>query len=152
MICLGAIAAGGVFSGTNPSSTSTELAAHIRTCNTKFLITEPELLDTVTCAAKMCGLRQSRIWIFDVLNQAMPAGFLSWTTLLQYGETDWIRFDDPAQANTPAALFHSSGTTGLPKSAILTHFNIVAQHTLVHEVVQKPFEVCRCNNKTHICN
>lgn len=53
---------------------------------------------------------------------------------MKHGEKDWVRFDDKktAQSTTAARLF-SSGTTGLPKAATLTHYNFVAQHTLVHE-------------------
>lgn len=59
-----------------------------------------------------------------------------------HGETNWVRFDDEKLAKeTPAALFHSSGTTGLPKSAIISHRNLIAQHTLVFELVEKPYEV-----------
>jgi Long-chain acyl-CoA synthetases (AMP-forming) len=36
----------------------------------------------------------------------------------------------------------SSGTTGLPKAAIITHYNFIAQHTLTYEISEpKPYEV-----------
>lgn len=143
MVFLGIIAAGGIFAGTNPSYTPFELAHHIKTSRTKFLITEPEMLPAVLAAADECSIPTSSIFIFDILKQAVPEGFKSWESLMQHGEKDWARFDDEKTANTTTATrLYSSGTTGLPKAATLTHRNLIAQHTLVHEAMWKPYEVC----------
>jgi acyl-coenzyme A synthetase/AMP-(fatty) acid ligase len=106
------------------------------------LITEPEMLKSIQAAAKETGIPESRIWIFDVLGQRIPAGFKSWKALLEHGEKDWVRFDDEKTSqNTTAARLFSSGTTGLPKAAVLSHYNLIAQHTLVHEYKQKDWVV-----------
>lgn len=146
MIFLGIIAAGGVFAGTNPSYTEFELVHHIKTSKAKFFITEPEMLQNSLKAAKQCGIPMSNIWIFDVLGQAIPSGFESWNQLLNHGEKDWVRFDDEktCKATTAARLF-SSGTTGLPKAAVLSHHNFLSQHTLVHGINNKPYRVSPLN-------
>jgi acyl-CoA synthetase (AMP-forming)/AMP-acid ligase II len=114
MIFLGVIAAGGIFAGTNPSYTEFELVHHIKTSKTKFLITEPEMLDTVLAAAKASRIPQSSIWIFDNLGQKIPSGFRSFKYLLNHGEKDWARFNDEKTAKeTTAARLFSSGTTGM---------------------------------------
>jgi long-subunit acyl-CoA synthetase (AMP-forming) len=143
MLFLGIIAVGGIFAGTNPSYTPFELIHHIKTSKTKFLFTEPEMLDAVWAAAKECSIPQSNVWIFDTQKQAIPKGFRSWETLKQHGEEDWVRFDDEKTAkSTCATRLYSSGTTGLPKAATLTHHNLIAQHTLVHEAATpKPWPV-----------
>lgn len=133
--CLGVIAAGGIFAGTNPSYTHHELTHHIKTAKTKFLISEPEILDNVVAAAKECGIPQSDIWIFDVHDQSVPAGYKSFKALMQHGEKDWVRFDDEKTCKeTTATRLFSSGTTGLPKAAVLTHYNLIAEHELCFEV------------------
>ena len=134
MLFLGIIGAGGIFAGTNPSYTSFEIAHHIRTSESMFIITEPEMLEQVLTATKECGMAKSKILILNVLDQAVPESFQSWQTLLNHGEEDWTRFDDLETAKTTeAARLFSSGTTGLPKAAMISHHNLIAQHTLTWE-------------------
>ncbi|KAG0650962.1 Acyl-ligase azaF [Hyphodiscus hymeniophilus] len=142
MMFLGIIAAGGIFAGTNPSYTEFELVHHIKTAKAKFLITEPEMLDNVLAAAKTSGVPLSNLWIFDNMGQSIPSGFKSFKDLMNHGEKDWVRFDDEKTSKeTTAARLFSSGTTGLPKAVILSHYNLVAQHTMVYEAQQKPWRM-----------
>jgi len=132
----------GVFSGTNPGYTQFELIHHIETSKSKALIVEPEMLGSAIKTADHCGIPRSRIWIFDTLGQPIPAGFKSWKSLLEHGEKDWIKFDnEKISRETTAARLFSSGTTGLPKAAVLSHYNFVAEHTLVYEHNPKPWRV-----------
>jgi acyl-CoA synthetase (AMP-forming)/AMP-acid ligase II len=145
MLFLGIVAAAGVFTGTNPSYTPFELVHHLRTSQSKFLISEPEMLESVLAAAKECGIPLSNIWIFDVHHQLLPTGFRSWEALMQHGEEDFVRFDDEKTSReTTAARLFSSGTTGPPKATLISHYNLIAQHTLVHEVVPGPYKVRLC--------
>ena len=135
MLFLGIVGAGGVFAGTNPAYTPHELLHHFRTSKAKFVITEPGMLDGVLSAARECNIPKENIYIFNVLDQVIPSGFRSWKQLLQHGEHDWIRFESEKESKaTTAARLYSSGTTGLPKAAVISHHNLVAQHTLVHEI------------------
>ena len=143
MLFLGIIAVGAVFVGTNPSYTKFELAHHFKIARVSFVITEPELLSGVLGATEGTSIEKPRIWIFDLLEQEILDGYSSWRTLMESGERDWIRFDDEERSkSTTAARLFSSGTTGLPKAAALSHRNLIAQHTLVNETDRVPYEVC----------
>ena len=132
MIFLGTVGAGGIFAATNPSYTPYELVHHIKTADVKYMITEPEMLQSVLEAARECNIPSSNILIFDLHGQVIPEGFRSWETLLEHGEEDWVRFDDLQTARTAEAVrLFSSGTTGLPKATMTSHYNLVAEHTLL---------------------
>ncbi|KAK5795749.1 hypothetical protein VI817_005034 [Penicillium citrinum] len=140
ILVLAIIGAGGIFTGSNPAYTSHELAHHIKSSESKFLITEPEILDPLTFAAAEVGIPDHHVWIFDNLGQPIPTKRQYWKELLSFGEEDWVRFDDlqTAKSTTAARLF-SSGTTGLPKAVTITHHNLIAQHELVLGVNSRPY-------------
>ena len=142
LLFLGTIGAGGIFAGTNPGYTPEELVHHIRSADVKYLITEPEMLQSILAAAKECDIPESHILIFNVDGRDVPEGFQSWETLLNQGEEDWVRFDDLDTArNTEAARLFSSGTTGLPKAAMISHYNLVAQHTLCWDLDKRDYDI-----------
>ena len=115
MLVLGIIGAGGIFTGSNPAYTKSELFHHIKTSKASFLISEPEIFEGALAAATEYGIPKSNIWIFDVISQSLPKGFVSWRQLLGHGEKDWVRFDDQkTSVGTTAGRFFSSGTTGKP--------------------------------------
>jgi len=64
--------------------------------------------------------------------EATLDGFQSWNSLLDKGETDWVQVEDPD--TTPAAYFSTSGTTGLPKAAIITHGYLTSQGTSLEQI------------------
>lgn len=145
MLVLAIIGSGACFAGTNPGYTPLELRHHVKITKAKFLICEPELLESLLQAAKDTEIPKSSIRIFNTQpNQVCPPDFQSWTELLQHGEEDWVRFDGLATcANTTAARLTSSGTTGLPKATVTSHQNLIAQHELVYGIAspQRPYEV-----------
>ncbi|RVX72878.1 hypothetical protein B0A52_03231 [Exophiala mesophila] len=143
-VFLAVVGAGFVWAGTNPGYTDFELQHHLRTARAKLVLAEPELYDSIRPAASSVGIPDNNIFIFDwsKTSSVPEAPPQSWTTLLQCGEQDWVRFDDEAVAkSTTACRLFSSGTTGLPKAAALSHYNLIAQHTLLQEQVQKPYQV-----------
>ena len=145
ILTLAIIGTGGVWAGTNPAYTQLELTHHLKTTASKFVISEPELLPQIVPAAKSLGIPESKIMVFNPLpDQTCPENFLSYRSLLNYGESDWVHFTEPNQSkNTTACRFTSSGTTGLPKACINTHFNLIAQHELNYspEYWRKPYTV-----------
>ncbi|KLJ05654.1 hypothetical protein EMPG_09366 [Blastomyces silverae] len=144
MIFLAAVGAGGVFAGTNPGYTQFELAHHIKTAKVSFLISEPEILDNLVAAARDTNIPTSNIWVFNTKGRPVPPGHKSWTELLKHGEADWVRFDDSETCkNTTAARLFSSGTTGLPKAAVISHQNLIVQHITAEENKNITFQISR---------
>ena len=145
ILFLGIIAAGAVFAGTNPAYTSSELIHHFVTSQAKFILTESDYLNSILCASQKCKIPRENLFIFnhgkDVKND-LAWGFRNWTWLLEQDERDWIRFNDEATSRTTAAArLFSSGTTGLPKAASISHYNLIAQHTLVFDVEPVSYQV-----------
>jgi acyl-CoA synthetase (AMP-forming)/AMP-acid ligase II len=142
MLVLAIIGVGGVFTGTNPSYTASELSHHIKTSQSKFLISEPEIFAPVLIAANENGITDSNIWIFDTQGQKLPEGRRSWKDLFNHGEEDWVRFDDRnISQKVHAARLFSSGTTGLPKAVTITHLNLIAQHEMTSGAHAPPYDV-----------
>ena len=106
----------------------------MRVSKAKLLIAEPDILAAPKATALKLGFANGRILLLAEPSDVRNHGHQSWRTLLDHGSQDWLRFDDREIAqNTPAFLMFSSGTTGLPKAAIQSHYNLIAQHILVHE-------------------
>jgi 4-coumarate--CoA ligase len=146
IIVNGIIAAGCIFSGTNPGYTAYELTHAVKTAKVAAFIVEPELLTHVLTAAQNTNMPNSRILIFDngLPGQSVPSGFNSWRTLLDHGEADWERFDDLHTAkNTEVARLFSSGTTGLPKAAVFSHYNFIAQHSMIEDFFPSQYKPIR---------
>jgi 4-coumarate--CoA ligase len=146
---LGIAGAGGVFAGTNPAYTPHEMAHTLRTAKVKWVLTQPDLLGPVLKGLEevegLKGKARERVIIFNPNGEKAPeGGYLEWKDLLDKGEEDWVRFDDLETAKkTEAARLFSSGTTGLPKAASLSHYNLIAEHTLVFEAIPRPWKVRR---------
>lgn len=84
-----------------------------------------------------------KLFVLDTQpDQKVPKGRRSWHELLKYGEDDWIRFDDEHRSvDTVVQLYYTSGTTGLPKCAMTTHQNIVAEHQLFFEANPRTYPI-----------
>jgi 4-coumarate--CoA ligase len=160
MAFIGILSFGGIFAGVNPSHTPYELTHAFMTAQVKALIVEPELLPNALKAAAQAGIPRSHIFVFDhhtpvtipwnaseVWGEGLGGeerwgGCRSWRYLMIQGESDWERRDDEARSKvTVAARLFSSGTTGLPKAVEMTHYNFIAQHTMVLEWKPRDYEV-----------
>lgn len=162
----GIIGAGGVYMGSNPKSQPQELDHVISLAEPKMILTTREALPSVLEVATARGIHPGQICLVDEravdhcsqlflwYDLGFPAGaeffamtggdarHLNFAHLLCYGQSDWLMFTDPVTAqNTPAAMFSTSGTGGLPKAAILSHHAIVSHHRAIQ--YDAPFPVTR---------
>jgi 4-coumarate--CoA ligase len=136
------VGAGGVFSCANPGLKGDEAVQHYRKSGTKFVIAGEEILPLVLDAASKADVLPSHIYSFAKRPASAPRDGRYWTDLVDQKEEDWIRFDNEKRSRgTVAALFPTSGTTGPPKQAMISHYNLVASGALLDDTHVKPFQV-----------
>jgi long-subunit acyl-CoA synthetase (AMP-forming) len=104
----------------------------LRITGAKYLIFEPKCLKNAVKAAKELDIPDFRLFVLNVHGEEVPEGYQSWTKLLECGERAWATDLDAGQ--TTAAYVSTSGTSGLPKAAILTHSYMVSQAEVIGRV------------------
>lgn len=129
--------------GSNPGYKELELTSLLETSKATLIITAPDLLPTVQVVTKKLKVSDSKVLIFTE-GSDIPDGFKSWKELFQHGEDGWVQFDNERTAKeTTACLVTTSGTTGLPKMAVLSHHAWVALNCVIDEPNPKPYEIKR---------
>lgn len=108
---------GGVVTTLNPLYTPDEVAHQLNDAGAKYLLTIPMFLENAQKAAAKANIAE--IFVFGEAEGATP-----FASLLQ-GDMTVPELDINPQEHL-AVLPYSSGTTGLPKGVMLTHYNIVA--------------------------
>ena len=83
------------------------------------------MLNTVLAAAEVYGLPRSAVLVFDEHETNTYPDLRSWRVLLSQGESEFEQVCDPT--TTIAAYFATSGTSGLPKAAMISHSYLIAQ-------------------------
>ncbi|KAI1036180.1 hypothetical protein LB504_011435 [Fusarium proliferatum] len=126
-VIFASIAAGGVFTGANPTYTYSELVNQLTVSGAKCIVTDSSRLEMAKKAAKTAGLPPGSLILIDSKHGSSVDGASSFQSLLGHGTYSWKRISDPkVLADKPAVLNFSSGTTGLPKACEITHRNLVA--------------------------
>ncbi|MFN8498309.1 MAG: 4-coumarate--CoA ligase family protein [Anaerolineae bacterium] len=113
----GVALAGGILTTVNPLYTAHELAMQMRDSGAKYLLTIPLFLDNAKKAAAESGVEE--IFVLGEGEGATP-----FMALLQNNAPVPQVAIDPT--TDLVVLPYSSGTTGLPKGVMLTHYNLVA--------------------------
>lgn len=138
IVYLGTIMAGGIYTAANAKNVPRELAFHLKDSGARVMLVADENLHVALKAAQSIGMNRSQIYIFNDAPLCQEdggkgdheAGVLHWKHLIASPQEaegfDWESLSPPDAADTTAALSYSSGTTGLPKGIVGTHYNFVA--------------------------
>ena len=141
MLVLAIIGAGGIFTGTNPAYTATELSRHLRNTRARFVVSDSDLLPKISVSVSDCGLPVSNVFVLGDEDKDFDP-YQPYEALLSSGESDWITFSGFDEAKrTTAALLSTSGTSGFPKAAMISHHNMIAQTVMLDDSKRKPYTV-----------
>ena len=129
---IGVLMAGGIFTGANPGYVTRELGHQLKDSDAKFLLCADGSLESGIDAAQTVGMGKERVFRFDDLlldgTGTSRLGVKNWNTLIEPESVGrkfrWYEPTDPTEAI--CCLNYSSGTTGVPKGVMITHFNYIA--------------------------
>lgn len=126
MIFQGVALVGGIATTVNPTYNASSIAHQFTDASVKMVVTIPMFLDKVREAAKIAGKDLAAIFVIAPADAATGEGTTPFSDLTS-DDGSLAPSRAPVNPKTDlVALPYSSGTTGLPKGVMLTHYNIIA--------------------------
>ncbi|KAF2210273.1 hypothetical protein CERZMDRAFT_45747 [Cercospora zeae-maydis SCOH1-5] len=124
-IFFGAMSIGAVFSPMNPNYTTGELAVQLRDAEPKVIVTHCTTAEKIRKVCDQIGFPKTHIFVLG-LQEGPAVDLRHWKSLCRAIDKRSFRLPKITPREDTALLMYSSGTTGLPKGVMLTHFGIVS--------------------------
>ena len=136
-VVLGIIAAGAVAVPIPSGYSASEAVDTLKDSTSSWIFADPEL--PAAKAASMASLDKSHIIHFDQKNHSTDDTGTSFSSVIECEAIDFAKVDP----QTSALLLSTSGTTGKPKLAMISHTNLITQQVVIDELghLEKPYEV-----------
>lgn len=112
---------GGIVSTINPLYTDSEIAHQLKDARARFLVTVPQFLDKAVLAARETNIEE--LFVFDEPGDEVNGSTRFSSLYESNGQFPEVTINPREDL---VALPYSSGTTGLAKGVMLTHYNLVA--------------------------
>lgn len=128
----GVLKAGLVVVPLNPLLTAREVAYHLADSDAKLLVTFEQFAEPAFRGAQEAGEVPTYVVNVPGSDQRCPEGTRPFDELCAAGDSREIH---PTAADDTAVLLYTSGTTGKPKGAELTHFQLFMNCTVTGEIV-----------------
>ncbi|KAL7938354.1 hypothetical protein V8C35DRAFT_291780 [Trichoderma chlorosporum] len=120
----------GIVTPASAAYSTQELEHQLRTSGAKAVVTCTPLLDNALKAATAAGIPKDRIFILRAAGFDNPPSYVTIDDLVDEGKAlpplkplNWIKGQGARQT---AYLCYSSGTSGLPKAVMVSHYNVIA--------------------------
>ncbi|KAK1253968.1 hypothetical protein MKX08_007963 [Trichoderma sp. CBMAI-0020] len=121
---------GGIVTPASASHSPSELEYQLKKTGAVAIFTCPQLLDTAKKAAEQSGITDDKIFIMEFPGAKSTTSHISAEKLISVGkdlpDLEALNWPKGEGARRAAFISMSSGTSGLPKACVISHYNVIS--------------------------